>query len=181
MTRSSQKLSHSRCNFAQTAAPSSSREMAFSAIICHCHANPRDDIGTLWSPAYKMRGIQTFFFCSVSGNFAWQERQQPNANTGPRCHLSSFRLREMDVLHFAAHNIGRGNQSTPQRASVAVLKLSIVSASTSVALFWGGRTYQGPHSWKGWGVVAASQAVILQGGCCLEDKVSEPDQMAVTW
>lgn len=108
-----------------------------------------------------MWGNPNILFCSVGGNFAWQERQEPNAIAGPRCHLSSLRLQEMDVLHFAAHNIGRGNQSTPQRASVAVLKLSIVSALASVALFWGGRTYQGPHRWKGWGVGAGDLSLRL--------------------
>lgn len=40
--------------------------------------------------------------------------------------MSSFRLQKMDVLHFATHNICRGNHSNPQRAHSAVLKLSIV-------------------------------------------------------
>lgn len=39
----------------------------------------------------------------------------------------------MDVLHFAAHNICRGDHSTPQRACAAVLKLSIVLAVMSLA------------------------------------------------
>lgn len=47
---------------------------------------------------------------------------------GPRCHMSSFRLLEMDVLHFSSHNICRGNRSSPQRPWAAVLKLSIVLA-----------------------------------------------------
>lgn len=90
----------------------------------------------------------------------------------------------MDVLHFAAHNIGGGNQLTPQRASVAVLKLSIVSASASVALFGGEGPTRGLIAERVEGLVgwrSASQVVILQGGCCLEDKITEPGQMAVTW
>lgn len=51
---------------------------------------------------------------------------------GPSCHMSSFRLQEMDVLHFAAHNICRGNHPIPQRACAAVLKLSIVLAVMSL-------------------------------------------------
>lgn len=39
---------------------------------------------------------------------------------GPRCHLSSLRLQEIDVLHFATNNIGRGNQSTPHEAPVSL-------------------------------------------------------------
>lgn len=61
--------------------------------------------------------------------------QQPNPIRGPSCYMSSFRLREMDVLHFAAHNICRGNHSAPQRARAAVLKLSIVLAGHVSCLF----------------------------------------------
>lgn len=41
----------------------------------------------------------------------------------------------MDELHFAAHNICRGKNSTPRRAAVAVLKLSIVSLGHVSCLF----------------------------------------------
>lgn len=54
---------------------------------------------------------------------------------GPSCHMSSFRRQEMDVLHFTAHNICRGNHSASQRACGAVLKLSIVLAVMSLAFF----------------------------------------------
>ncbi|CAB1431952.1 unnamed protein product [Pleuronectes platessa] len=47
--------------------------------------------------------------------------------------MSSSGLREMDVLHFTAHRICRGNHSGPQRTRAAVLKLSIVLAVMSPA------------------------------------------------
>lgn len=96
--------------------------------------NFKDYINTTQS--HTKDGVFKYSFCSISQwEFVWQARQQPNPITSPRCHMSSFRRQEMDELHFAAHNICRGKNSTPQRAGVAVLKLSIVSLGHVSCLF----------------------------------------------
>lgn len=70
-------------------------------------------------------GFKHSFWSVNQWDFVRQTKQQPNPIRGPSCHMSSFRLQEMDVLHFTAYNICRGNHSTPQRACAIVLKLSI--------------------------------------------------------
>ncbi len=113
----------------------------------------------------------------------WQARQQPNPIRGPSCHMSSFRQQEMDVLHFTAHNICRGNHSTPQRACAAVLKLSIVLAVMSLAF---SSDLPGARELRGWRFVLKSPLPLswniapLHSGCLsqLSQKLGE---MAMTW
>lgn len=77
----------------------------------------------------------------------------------------------MDVLHFVAHNICRGNRSAPQRPRAAVLKLSIVLAVMSPAF-----SNREPRELK---VYADEPAVSQLKYCCTatvaccQDKVAE--------
>lgn len=79
-----------------------------------------------------MQGIQILILLCL-WEILRQAKQQLNLIKGPSCHVSSFRQQEMDVPHFAVHNICRGSHSTPQRGCAIVLKLSIVLAVASLA------------------------------------------------
>lgn len=91
----------------------------------------------------RMGDSSIHFALLVSGNLCDRQgnNQTPSEAPDATCHRSG--KQEMDVLHFAAHNICRGNHSTPQRACAAVLKLSIVLAVMSLA-FLGNL----PGSWE---------------------------------
>lgn len=129
------------------------QQRALPGYLWHCllccnqnyqsHDNCKDEINTLHLVACGGWGFR-YSFCSVNQwEFVQQARQHPNLIRGPSCHMSSFRQQKMDVLHFTAHNICRDNHSSPQRACVAVLKLSIVLAVMSLAFSYQGQDSRG--------------------------------------
>lgn len=98
---------------------------------------------TLLIPSHAGDGESSHHFAPlISGSLCDRQGNNQNPIRGPSCQMSSFRLQEMDVLHFTVHNICRDNHSTPQRACAAVLKLSIVLVVMSLAFF--GRPTGGP-------------------------------------